>query len=529
MYDVVSNVLFSHTLFESIKRVTQTTTDVEWLDEVIRLIQSHTPSSEFVKPVMKEIRAFNPGMAITVSGKTIPASRIQFATKELSQFDFSNQKKGDDLILGFYDYKLLIKDLLIKLSHDFGKTAVLETFKESSIALEADTMMVTGASIEGTELWNTFFETIYGKNGLKWLACIENLVNDYSKQYNIPKPTLYTSQLVETEKKAEAIDIEKESLKTQISALEQQLERTTDRLMKDPLTHAYNELFLREYLGEDVRIRLEEGFIKRNIALIYVNIDGILRINTKYSKEIGDETIQNLGYLINQIKKENDLVFKRNAPGFIYYAYLNGETAREIAERIQNLVKDSSAFIEKITVSLSIVKLSEFSPTDAIKDIVNALLSTGENRIKLGAVKGTNVIIDEKTKIEKSIIGRLLIVDDETINLSLLKTKLFNENFEVITAKDGKEALEVIQSLALDGIICERNVPKIDGLSLKLAVNDISLNANTPYILLTYTKNKETVLRANLLGIDAVIQKPILYEELLGMVQRFIKQKRVSG
>jgi len=528
-YDAASKVMFSHMLFESVHHFAETMTDSEWLNEVQRLIQSHTPSGEFVKPVMKAVMALKPALAITVSGKTVNAAKIQLALNELSHFEFSNQFQNDSLIMGYYDYPLLIQNLISKLAKDFGNGAVIETFKDSAIELDSETMTLNTTKLTGTELWNVFFEIIYGKNGLKWLACIEKQVTDYILQYNLQKPTLYSSQLVETERKAEAIDIEKQSLKTQISALEQQLERTTDRLMKDPLTHAYNELFLREYLAEDIRSRQAEGYIRRNIALIYVNIDGILRLNTKYSKEIGDESIQNLGYLINQFKKENDLVFKRNAPGFIYYAYLETDSAKSIAEKIQNIVKDSNAFIEKITVSLSIVKLSEFSPSDAINDVVNGLLSTGENRIKLGTIKGTNVIIDEKTTIEKSIIGRLLVVDDEHINLSLLKSKFFNDNFEVITAKDGKEALEIAKSIQLDTIVCERNVPKLDGLSLKLAVNDISLNAKTPFILLTYTKNKETVLRANLLGIDAVIQKPILYEEILGMIQRFIKQKRVSG
>jgi two-component system, cell cycle response regulator len=531
-YDGATKTLFSGPLFDTESAFPDAKNDSGWIDELIKITQMIVPSNRFLNPFLDKISRIGVDTIITGTGKVTFQDRLNLSVPHLMKLEFGTiheDFRTNKTVSNFHDYGQDIGLILEELILIFGVEKVKKTFEGSILNLDSTGKKIDSGTLSGPTLWNLFFDTLYSKQGLMWLSVVEGTVKALAVQHDIAIPDLYASVMIETEQKSKLIIDEKHSMEKKINALENQLESTVDRLMKDPLTHAYNELFLKEYLADDLTRRQKEGFNVRDIALIYVNIDNILRLNAKYSKEIGDETIQNLGYLLNQMKRENNLVFKRNAPGFIYYAYLDDISAMELALSIQNAVKDSNAFIEKVTVSMSIVKLSEFSVSDLPSNIVAQMMSLGENRIKVGAIKGTNVITDEKSKIEKSINGKILIIDDEKINLSLLKTMFYNQNFDVMTALDGKEAFEIATNYQFDAIICERNIPRIDGIALKLALNDITLNAKTMYVLLTYNKNKEIVLRANQLGVDYVMQKPILFEELLGFIQRSIKSRGMNG
>lgn len=529
VYDSLSKVMFSNYLFETKERYLESGNDSKWLNDAIQMIRSTVPSSDFLRPVIEKIAAIPVEVIITATNKVVFKSRLENILIELSKLEYSNASVRLSVSSDYYhNYSEAVNHLIVILINTFGKDTVSATFLNSPFQLDERLSVRKPASMTELELWNGFFDYLYAKQGLNWMTILESHVKEWTKQNGFALPKLYSSSIIEAERQNTLISLEKTNLESKITALESQLERTVDRLMKDPLTHSYNEIFLKEYLSDEIGLRIQEGFFSKNIALIYINIDNILRLNAKYSKEIGDETIQNLGYLLNQIKKEGDIIFKRNAPGFIYYAYKQDELAMAIAQRIQNAIRESDAFVEKITASLSIVTLSEFSSSDPISSIVEQMMSLGENRIKIGAIKGTNMIIDAQTKIDKPMNGRILIADDELINLSLLKSMFFNLNYEIVTAKDGTEAFEKLSQESFDCVIAERNLPKTDGLTLKLNMNDQVINAKALYVLLTYNKNKETVLRANQLGIDYVLQKPILFEELLGYIQRSIKSRRTQ-
>jgi DNA-binding response OmpR family regulator len=157
------------------------------------------------------------------------------------------------------------------------------------------------------------------------------------------------------------------------------------------------------------------------------------------------------------------------------------------------------------------------------------MMSLGENRIKVGATKGNETINDATTKLTKLFHAKLLIIDEEPINVALLKTLFYNQNFDVTIATDADSAMNQLKNVAFDAIICERNLPKKDGFVIKNTLNEMPLNAKTLFILLTYQKTKDLVVRANQFDIDYVIQKPIIFEELLGFVQRHLRNRRQSS
>ena len=113
--------------------------------------------------------------------------------------------------------------------------------------------------------------------------------------------------------------------------------------------------------------------------------------------------------------------------------------------------------------------------------------------------------------------GNLLIVDDEILIVKRLKIILSDLADEVFTAFDGEEALTILQSQKINCIICDINMPRMDGMELikKLRTFDTKL----PFIFYTSHGHQELMREAaqsnafdflnkpHITGIEEVIER----------------------
>ncbi len=119
---------------------------------------------------------------------------------------------------------------------------------------------------------------------------------------------------------------------------------------------------------------------------------------------------------------------------------------------------------------------------------------------------------------------KILIVDDKTENLYFLESLLKGFGYEVITAVNGKDALEKLRSYSFNMIISDILMPEMDGFQLlKNVKNDDDLRY-IPFVFYTATynddKDKEFGLK---LGACKYIEKPIDPEELIKIIQGIIR------
>ena len=115
----------------------------------------------------------------------------------------------------------------------------------------------------------------------------------------------------------------------------------------------------------------------------------------------------------------------------------------------------------------------------------------------------------EKTKI--------MIVDDETELLDVLTTFL-SKDYEVITAENGLEAMEMFSIENPVIIITDINMPYMSGMELLKAVKEIS--PSTEIIIMTGYRTPEVLLEAQVLGAFDCISKPVSIGSLQGLLQR---------
>ena len=120
--------------------------------------------------------------------------------------------------------------------------------------------------------------------------------------------------------------------------------------------------------------------------------------------------------------------------------------------------------------------------------------------------------------------GLLLVEDDKNLGY-ILSEYLVMKGFQVTWAKDGKEALSLLQKNPYSLCILDVMLPSIDGFGV--AEQIAASNSRVPYIFLTAKNHKVDKLKGFKLGCDDYIVKPVDEEELVARIQAVLKRTSV--
>jgi DNA-binding response OmpR family regulator len=116
---------------------------------------------------------------------------------------------------------------------------------------------------------------------------------------------------------------------------------------------------------------------------------------------------------------------------------------------------------------------------------------------------------------------RILIVDDEPRYLRLLEANLRTEGYEVVTAADGAQAVDVFSNQPIDLVLMDVMMPKLDGFGATQRIREFS---NTPIIILTAKGDEQDRVRGLDLGADDYLVKPFSATELLARVRAVLRR-----
>lgn len=111
---------------------------------------------------------------------------------------------------------------------------------------------------------------------------------------------------------------------------------------------------------------------------------------------------------------------------------------------------------------------------------------------------------------------KILVVDDEELIRNVIKEYLTNENYEVIEAENGIDAIEKCNNNDIDLIILDIMMPKMDGYT---AYKEIKKTQNIPTIILSARSEEYDKLLGFDLGIDDFLAKPFSPKELVARVK----------
>ncbi len=122
--------------------------------------------------------------------------------------------------------------------------------------------------------------------------------------------------------------------------------------------------------------------------------------------------------------------------------------------------------------------------------------------------------------------SRILLVDDETVNLNLLKEMLANQEYTFSFAKNGKKALEVVSAARPDLILLDIMMPQMDGWEVLKKLKKDELYRDIPVIVQTALESPEDFERGLSLGAYYYITKPINRSILLPLVKSALEEYR---
>jgi DNA-binding response OmpR family regulator len=114
---------------------------------------------------------------------------------------------------------------------------------------------------------------------------------------------------------------------------------------------------------------------------------------------------------------------------------------------------------------------------------------------------------------------RVLVVDDDEPVRRLIGLNLELEGFEVEHAVDGRDCLTKVRSNPPDVITLDLAMPALDGLSAAARLREAEHRRHIPLVLITAAATPRDRVRADEIGIDAVLTKPFAPEDLVATVR----------
>ena len=126
-------------------------------------------------------------------------------------------------------------------------------------------------------------------------------------------------------------------------------------------------------------------------------------------------------------------------------------------------------------------------------------------------------------KIKES--GKILVVDDQPLNVELLEADLLAHGYEVVTAYDGKSALEKVANESPDLILLDVMMPGMDGFEVcrRLKIDQETLLI--PIVMVTALSARDDRIRGIEVGVDDFLTKPYDKQELQARVKSLLRVK----
>lgn len=116
---------------------------------------------------------------------------------------------------------------------------------------------------------------------------------------------------------------------------------------------------------------------------------------------------------------------------------------------------------------------------------------------------------------------KILVVDDHESMRRIEKQILNDLGYpNVDMADDGSTALPMLQTGSYDFVICDWNMPKMEGLDLLKAIRADARIARTPVLLVTAESKKEKIIQAAQAGVNDYVVKPFNAETIKTKIAR---------
>nr|WP_240634317.1 MULTISPECIES: response regulator [Streptomyces] len=128
------------------------------------------------------------------------------------------------------------------------------------------------------------------------------------------------------------------------------------------------------------------------------------------------------------------------------------------------------------------------------------------------------------SRVVSGASGRVLVVDDNKVIRQLIRVNLELEGFEVVTAADGAECLDIVHQVRPDVVTLDVVMPRLDGLRTAARLRADPRTRNVPLAIVSACTQYEVECGLDV-GVDAFLAKPFEPVELVRLVWQLLEQR----
>ena len=125
-------------------------------------------------------------------------------------------------------------------------------------------------------------------------------------------------------------------------------------------------------------------------------------------------------------------------------------------------------------------------------------------------------------------MAKILVVDDDDMNLKMaefiLKTDM--KNVEVLLADSGMKAIDALQREKVDLVLLDFQMPVMNGLKTLEIIRKREDMKDIKVIFLTAASDRDTVMKAGMMGVADYIKKPFMPKDLIDRVSQALAEKK---
>jgi len=133
---------------------------------------------------------------------------------------------------------------------------------------------------------------------------------------------------------------------------------------------------------------------------------------------------------------------------------------------------------------------------------------------------------DAESLIRQRFHGtRILVVDDEPINLELARYLLESAGLRVDTAVDGLEAIERAMAASYAAVLMDMQMPKLDGMEATRQIRKLPAYRDTPILAMTANAFAEDRAHCLAAGMNDVLIKPVAPDLLFSTLLKYLERR----
>ncbi|MBI4657083.1 MAG: response regulator, partial [Elusimicrobia bacterium] len=200
-----------------------------------------------------------------------------------------------------------------------------------------------------------------------------------------------------------------------------------------------------------------------------------------------------------------------------------GKDGFQVLDELQDEIETSKIPI----IVLSALRLESYQERGAMTGLPEIISKEIPKELLLNIIEKEIAGPDQPSAALAIQKPKVLIADDQTELLYLMKETLEEAGFEVVVAHDGAEALKAVFDTNPDIAVLDYNMPLKDGLAVAEEMKENPLFAHIPIIIVTAFGEKKSKLRGLSMGIDDYLTKPVDTDELIARIKMILKRNKM--